>query len=340
MDFELPSNEEAYGSPKCSLFLSVKYDKPDHTLQFLNSASLMVVDQHTIVNIITPSVSLEHKDSYDYCYYNKRDYRKSKINLNKSNMDFLDKALSRCIEKYNIEMVYVYGDNTIFHSLGSLKADEIKVLDIKTYSLVNFSKGYDKRLAKTISNQRNKPIGQTLIRRSDESILYFCNLIAKNYEIGFSPANNVLFTKEVFRPKTVEELNRINILTIKLFECGRILQEREGVKKEEFEALLMCMLLRQFYPEKYQFYYEKLSHPNPDVGIKVKPTTSTVAQSYNLEFFVDKCKMDDKYMVHLTKAVNTLLEEDIQKFSFVKYPHNMDHLEILRILSPINNKEI
>ena len=337
MEIELPSKEEDFGNSKHSLFLSVKYDKAHNALQILNSASLIVVDELemlTIVDVITPPISPVHRDFYDY-YYDKYDYRRSENISNKSNRDILDKALSRCIVKYNIEMVYVYGDNTIFHSLGSLKAEEVKVLDIKTYSLVNFSKGYDKRLAKTISNRKNKPIGHTLIRGSDESILYFCNFIAKNYEIGFSRTNNILFTKDVFRPKTVEELNRINILTIKLYQCGHILQERRGFKKEDFEALLMCMLLRQFYPEKYRFYLELLSdekqgHQNKEAGIEVQPTAE--AHSYDLTFYVDNRKMD-KYSSDLTKAVTTLLEKDIQMFSFVKYPHDMDDLKILKILS-------
>lgn len=173
------------------------------------------------------------------------------VDTNEKRIDILDINLHYFIKEHNIPVVYVYGDNKIFHNLSALKLPQLRVIDIKTFHNLKLSDDYDTNLARNIARQKNKEYPSN--RYSMQSVINLCGLIAQNYIIRYSRQEKKLYPNQRVNdiPKCME-YNDVNVFRVILYDyCTFLLTH--SYSTYFIEPLFQQMLLDMFYPKHYNY---------------------------------------------------------------------------------------
>ena len=212
-----------------ALFLGVTYSKrnSNHILTQASSQVVHFIDKQPLMK------DIEHYHQVDF------------YEDNNENISILDCRLKNIIQDYNVKMVYVYGDNQIFHKLFSLMMPNITVVNVKTFSKLDLFKPYNT----TFHMVRCKEYPTN--KGTMKSIINICGLISQNYVLRYD-------SKKIYPNFIVSDAPcctqnvKMNIFRVILYAyvCDLLAEE---YTLDWIESLFQQILLNMFFPTEFSY---------------------------------------------------------------------------------------
>lgn len=243
-----PSSSSSSPVVPVAIFLGVTYEKDEYT------------KDHVLTDVAVYITNMSDMTIIDGQYASLKD-----IESNTERIKRLDYTLKAILEMrdVSVKVVYVYGNNKIFHQLSTLKPPGLRVIDVKTFYDLNLSSEYNKDLAISIVSQKIKEYPDN--RYSMQSLINLCGLIAQNYVMRYSETEKKLFPNQRVNPNLPKcrEYCEVNIFRVKLYNFVTFLLAKK-YSLNFIEPLFQQMLLDMFYPNYYNFSIYPDIYPDDD----------------------------------------------------------------------------
>ena len=219
------------------IFLTVTYEKDEDFKDHLLTEAAIYITHTSDKSIVNG----------DYANLNEMESNSERIRK-------LDRTLERILYKKEIDVkvVYVYGDNKIFHKLRSLRFPGIRVIDVKTFHDLNLFNNYYVNLNQDTVVRKMKEYPEN--RYTMQSLINLCGLIAQDYVLRYSEKEKKLFPGQRVNANLpmCSHYGRVNIFRVILYNYVTYLLVNK-YSTNFIEPLLQQILLDMFYPDYYNF---------------------------------------------------------------------------------------
>lgn len=236
-----------------------KYNNNTNIIHILYEASIFVIDWGANLKVVNKLFLPLYYTISNYDLYTKAE-------------KILNCSIEQQLNLHDIKIIYIFGDNQIFHRISCLQKNRLKVIDIRNNQInnpayVNLQNPYVVQKNKYAQNVSNKIKS---LPRPSESINNLCLLISKNLVSGYYEdfmyfniennsyskykccyhKENINITNIISLSKCVIEKNQINRISLMFFKRAQLLINKYNINIILIEFIYQCLLLMFAFPKQ------------------------------------------------------------------------------------------